>query len=121
MNAPDLTAVLRHAETYESVRDVISHITSSRALDDELYAVFRAKFPTANVQDLSTSKRVLQKPQVWAAINTQFKGRIPDPSLATLQKINLAKGMNKSNAQLVTRMVWLAIEVARLKERGTQA
>ena len=78
-----------------------------------MYQFFRRFLPTSNVQCISDG---LEHPTMWYLFFDRFRQRIPDFELSTLVKVDVNKALTTDNCQLVCKGVWLAIEVARLKE-----
>ena len=112
----EMERVLKHANAFERVRGIIKHLSSSPALDDELYREFRSRFPTVNLQNLTRSQSVLHDTAAWSSLFAHFDGRVAEPSLLTVQKLKVTLGLDRDNLVLVCRLVWMAIEVCRLRE-----
>ena len=114
-----MEAAIRHAEAFERVRGVIQQISSSRAFDDELYKEFRSRFPLSNVRDIRGAESLLRNKAAWTSFHARFEGRVADPSLLTLNTLNVCRGLRDlDNVVFVGRLVWLAIEVCRHREAG---
>jgi len=117
LSTEEMGLVRRHARVFERVRSVIKQISSSRSLDDELYTAFRSRFPSVDVRDLAGAQSVMRNKAAWDSLHAQFEGRIDEPTAATIHKLDIARGLTVENIVLVGRLVWMAIEVCRLRER----
>ena len=118
----EMHAVIRHAEAFERVRGVTAQVSSNRALDDELYREFRSRFPSVNVHNLRGAEPALRNVEKWKSFHAHFEERIAGPNQATMSTLDASRGLRDlDNVVFVGRLVWLAIEVCRLRESGTVA
>ena len=108
--------VLDWANAQERLRGTRARVfTGVAAVDMQLHTAFRQHWPSTPLQRLRADS--LKNDQAWAALLAEFTGRIPDLPLMSVLKLNVG-GFGASNFVLVTRLVWLAVEVTRHVEQG---
>lgn len=86
-------------------------------IDEQIYAHFRRVFPTMNVEDLSVNPvhdHAAQWQQFVAAY--EHNPQINDCKFGTILRTNSRGAASADNCTLVTRMVFLAVEIARNHE-----
>lgn len=85
--------------------------------DDEVYKAFRSTFPELDIAviDINSLKSPAAK-EVWRPFCNQFQGIIEDFNYATLLRLDCKKDYGDDNTEVVPRIQFLAIEVARNRE-----
>ncbi|KAJ3016273.1 UNVERIFIED_CONTAM: hypothetical protein HDU68_012286 [Siphonaria sp. JEL0065] len=110
---------LHHAETYFNL---ISKIDGSKLrltkIDDEIYADFKATFPETNVAELKEFEEFKTDvaKEKWREWIKKFEAKVQDFNYGTLLRNRAAEEYGPDNAFFVTRIQFLAIEIARNKE-----
>lgn len=97
----------------QSVDPKLLHLTP---FDEAIYKIFREDFPILNVADMDEDdmKSVKGKAK-WRAFCERFS-KVDDYNYGTLLRVNCRKSYNQENSMLVTRIQFLAIEIARNRE-----
>ncbi|XP_031575368.1 protein PBDC1-like [Actinia tenebrosa] len=104
-----------HAETYFKL---ISAFDSSKLkltnYDDDIYRQFKRYFKTLQVKVIKEEefKSEIAKAR-WRPFCNLFKNKVEDYNFGTLLRIDCDKGYNEENTILVTRIQFLAVEIAR--------
>jgi hypothetical protein len=118
LKAPDLEAVLTHAERAIHHRKNTNHVyTRSRTLDTEIYTWFRGRWPNLNVLSGTDNERSqLRDRGWWDTFIHHFQSRVPGLHDMCLLQLDTGRLLLKNNVELVMRAVWLCIEITRHRE-----
>merc|ERR1711879_623118 len=86
--------------------------------DDEIYKEFRKEFPEFDVKmiDPDTWKTDEQKKK-WESFTNHFENLVADLKQSTLLRLTVFGGYNENNTTLAPRIEFLAIEIARNREK----
>ncbi|XP_065071661.1 protein PBDC1-like [Rhopilema esculentum] len=82
--------------------------------DDQIYRMFKRYFKNFKVDivDIESLKTETSKAR-WRPFCELFKGKVEDYNFGTLLRMDCSKGYLEDNTELVTRIQFLAIELAR--------
>ncbi|XP_022899875.1 protein PBDC1 [Onthophagus taurus] len=107
-----------HAEIYFNILcSVDPKLLKLTPLDDTIYKIFREEFPKLDVKVIDENKLKCPASKAkWRPFCERFKKVVEDYSLGTLMRADATKDYSKENSILVTRIQFLAIELARNKE-----
>lgn len=108
---------VEHAEIHFnllcSVDPRLLHLTP---YDNEIYEEFRRQFPSMNVAAVDENELKSDDSKAkWRTYMEKFN-RLEDYSYGTLMRVNAAEEFQPSNAILVVRIQFWAIEIARNRE-----
>ncbi|KAJ3398312.1 polysaccharide biosynthesis domain containing protein 1 [Chytriomyces hyalinus] len=110
---------LHHAETYFKL---ISSIDAKKMrltkIDDDIYCEFKETFPEIDVENLQEIEQFKsdQAKDKWRNWIPKFEAKVQDFNYGTLLRNRAAEDYGPDNAFFVTRIQFLAIEIARNKE-----
>ena len=112
----------KHAETYEKMLSIYKDKRKLKLtpIDDEIYTHFRRVFPDLNIRAMDHTDAVVQRLRPkWMEFIRTYKDNtnINDYTFGTLLRKNSQLPVDPDNTVLVTRMVFLAVEIAE-KQRG---
>lgn len=82
--------------------------------DPEIYEQFRKLFPTFNVERIN--EKNLKNHESWKQLSSYFEGKVKDVERSCLLRKDATREFGNQNMTLVTRIQFLAIEIARNKE-----
>jgi hypothetical protein len=121
----------KHAETYFNLLETIEDkkkikLTKS---DDAIYTEFRKLFPIPDNEDSRKDDEVLyvgnirietlkteKAKEKWRKFMDTFKGDMRDFDLGTLLRMNSTRDYEPDNCEVVPRLQFVAIEIARNRE-----
>lgn len=87
-------------------------------IDEEIYIKFRATFPDMKVDVVNENDMKSDKSkEVWRVFIESFKGKVQDYNLGTLLRLDCKEGYTEENTTLSVRVQFLAIEIARNREK----
>jgi len=82
--------------------------------DDQVFRMFKRYFKNFKIDVVETSQLKDEESKArWRPFCELFKGKIEDYNFGTLLRIDSSKGYSEDNTILVTRIQFIAIEVAR--------
>ncbi|KAK6621642.1 hypothetical protein RUM44_001449 [Polyplax serrata] len=107
-----------HAEIYFNILcSVDSSLLKLTPNDSEIYDLFRKCFPDLNVAVINEDEMKSNEGKAkWRDFCTYFQNKVEDFSFGTLLRKNCTGEYSEENSILVTRIQFLAIELARNKE-----
>ncbi|CAH0552934.1 unnamed protein product [Brassicogethes aeneus] len=86
-------------------------------IDDIIYKIFREEFPTLDLHVINENELKSTKEKAkWRPFCERFKTLVEDYSFGTLVRGDASDDYKEENTILVTRIQFLAIEIARNKE-----
>ncbi|KAK7109889.1 protein PBDC1-like [Littorina saxatilis] len=108
-----------HADVYFNL---ISSVTPSLLRltkhDDEIYAKFRETFPDLKVDVLDENEmKTPENKEKWRQFMEEFKEKIEDFNYGSLLRLNCNEGYTQENTMFSVRTQFLAIEIARNREK----
>lgn len=109
----------KHAETYFNILQKCKQKNTLRLTryDDEIYEKFRDFFPNLEIGQLSMVALKEEKAKnLWRIYIELFKEKLAEFDLGTLIRMDSSKDYSPENAEVVPRMQFLAIEIARNRE-----
>jgi len=112
----------RHAETYFNLLKAFPDKNRLKLtkLDDEIYLEFRRHFPKKKVGDLKKLDLNLLKDEEskkkWRKFIVSYKEFVKDYNFGTLIRIDAGLDYSEENSEIVTRIEFVAIELARNRE-----
>merc|ERR1711990_1156557 len=87
-------------------------------IDQELYDSFRENFPDFNIETVDEeSMKNKEGKEKWRNWCEQYKERVQDYNFGTLLRLDPADDYTEKNSCFALRVQFLAIEIARNKER----
>ncbi|CAG8634155.1 8651_t:CDS:2 [Paraglomus brasilianum] len=123
INLPDIekqwvVKATHHAETYFNIINSIDAKTFNLTkIDDEIYDDFMKTFPEVNLSDVDEDQLKSPEGKVkWREWIMKYENRVNDYNFGTLLRKNVKGDYTEDNTIFVTRMQFLAIEIARNKQ-----
>lgn len=90
-----------------------SHLRLS-GKDDLILQVFEQSFPDFDVENITVDSLKSEEAKVkWREFCMKFEHEVEDFNLATMLRLNVLEDYSESNTILVTKIQFLAIEIAR--------
>lgn len=123
-NHPDIekqwaVRAFEHAETFLNlIKKIDGKNLRLTKIDDDLYKDFREKFPNVNVRDideLSDFKSARAK-ENWREFIQRYESKVEDYNFGTIVRLHALDDLDEANSMFVTRVQFLAVEIARNKE-----
>lgn len=109
----------QHAETYFNLMSSLTQEQRSNLrltkIDDEIHKDFRMRFPNLDLHKLNM-KDLKSDLTHWRAFLSDYEERVPDWNFATLLRMDASTEYGPYNAEVVPRVQFLAIEIARNRE-----
>jgi hypothetical protein len=107
---------IMHAETYFKMLTSLPSLKLTKH-DDLLYVSFKQTFPELNVKvitenDLKNDAAKLK----WREFIEKHQHLVEDYNFGTLLRINSEQDYSEENSFFVTRIVFVCVEIARIKE-----
>jgi len=82
--------------------------------DDQVYRMFKRYFKTFKIDVIESGELKDEESKArWRPFCEMFKGKVEDFNFGTLLRVNCSKGYSEDNTILVTRIQFIAIEIAR--------
>ncbi|KAL8570354.1 hypothetical protein ACOMHN_035772 [Nucella lapillus] len=108
-----------HADVYfKLICSVDPGLLRLTRVDEDIYTTFRATFPDMKVDIVcEDDMKSVKSKEVWRDYIEDFKDRVQDYNLGTLLRISSQEGYTEENTTLCVRIQFLAIEIARNKEK----
>lgn len=111
----------RHAETYFNLLCAYPDKSKMKLtkVDREIYTEFRRLFPRNKFElsflQISSLKSAASKKK-WRTLIDMYKESVNDYNFGTLVRLDASLGYSEGNSEIVTRIEFIAIEVARNRE-----
>ena len=109
----------KHAETYFKILESIKDKKKIKLTkyDDEIYTAFRKTFPEIKIGKISIEMlKTEEAKEKWRLFIDIFKSLLKEFDLGTLLRMDASKDYEPDNCEVVPRLQFLAIEIARNRE-----
>ncbi|XP_013381016.1 protein PBDC1 [Lingula anatina] len=109
----------RHAEIYFNLLCSVAEPKNLKLtkIDDVIYQMFRETFPDMNIAvvDVEAMKAPAAK-EKWRPFCEEFRDRVEDYNFGTLVRVNADDEYTEKNTEIVPRVQFFALEIARNRE-----